>query len=545
VDALANSAQAMQRLNGILERLGGALKAKEARVELIVGEQVVTVAKIAAGKVSQLEDLLATPRLDSLSPVSKSFAAARERKASMAAHAILAPAETSLIVGDVLLDWRFKHLEIARSMRFYAGIGVQDHYGHAVATISLYDTAPRQDGLTLGQEKLLVMAAKDAATELLSARRSAMHLRLAKLDESIRTWAYCPPSSQASPTALSAPRMFQAPSSPGRSIAERRKAKAPAELVVPSPSEGSHPEHRRLQRAVDAISECLCIDNVYIASINSEPLETSAIAISRCARASLSCLDAPLHLCTLATGKQGLHLQGDRAAQLTGNMNCQSAYAIRCTTEEQDRSGKCTDGWVLGLIATNTIDFQAHEITLYLQRFASLLGAVLHADGKPKTPAKLSPRTTRPMRSPMRAVHAGNGLVKKNSSVRVLPAASPPPAGPLPLPPLTASRKANMQNDGSDSRLPPGHILNTSSHAAGFSKPLSPPPSAPLPLPQMRMGRVGNENARSNTLRSSRSFGAVGGSQQHKKWSSVTTIPRTESDAELEKVLHLDQTEGF
>ncbi len=501
MEALSESVQPLQQLAGIVERICGALKASEARIELVLDSEVVTVAKAVSGKMATPSAVLCTPS-GAQAERRNLFGLREDRSSSPSGHAILADAAVSLIVNDLQSDWRFRQLGQALPLRFYAGLAIRDAHGHAIGVLSVRGAEPRPNGFTLGQENLLIRTAAETASELLSAKRAQVTAKLSKLDETIRAWAYCPApmtTSESLSSSLSTPRIgTTAPPSP--SIAERRKAKAPAELSIPaSPSatllakasESQHPEQKRLQKAVDAICEGLGVDTVYVASItSSESLETRALVVSHGSKHNVRSLDAPLHLCALATGQQGLTLRGERAAQLLGeeeadvDVPCQSAFTIRCLTPEQEQSGLCTDGWVLGAACcAEDYDFGAQEVLLYLQRFAKLLGLVLaegpapvstgasgcKPDGSRAAPASRGRKSSsasksgntssnssasagagqpthavigRPRRSSESSAQYQRGSRARSSSVssavRILPAASPPPSGPLPLPPLPA-----------------------------------------------------------------------------------------------------------
>ena len=502
-------------LQGILERVCGALKAQQARLELVLNESIAVVASVSQGQLGRR--------------ASSGFVSRSARAGSVAAHVVLA--DGLLCFGDVRSDWRFATQPTGG---FYAGVAVRDADGHAVAVLAVTDDTPRDAGVTAGQRTLLARAAREAAAELVLARRVAMRNKLHRFDESIRDWAYSPPTSSSSnsssstPQALATPRM---PTIPGS----------------PNPAAPSHPEVQRVQKAVDGVARALGLDGVYVAQVTSDPqLQARClVAAQRCA-AKTSELDPALHLCTLAAGTRGLTWHGERAFDLLQDRGRNAAFTVRCC------SHAVGTGWVLGVAAQN-FNFDAPEVRLYLERFAALLAIVLDDNSPAVSPSLIQPGA---------------------QAIRVLQAASsPPPRAPLPLPPMSTATMEIEQ----DPRLPPGHILNglslsispkhktsVSSSASSHKSPpstgnrpaaSSPPPQQPLPLPP----------ATSPTTRGRRSSSAaslpavktvalpvlqVTGPGAPARNGADRQQVREETDgetdeAELEKILDLDRVERW
>ncbi|KDN44548.1 hypothetical protein K437DRAFT_136385 [Tilletiaria anomala UBC 951] len=535
VKAVINVRETSRRLHSILERVCGAMRLEEVKVDAVLNTSVVCLARACAGASSMDGgDVFKTKAC--ASTVTDAFAFVGLRSTSIAGHTVLCTDNASLVIRDIEADWRFRGLPVASSARFYAGIPIRDAQGHAIAVLSLWARTARPDGLTASQQKLLSLASREAAAELEASRRSALDLKLRELDQSVREWAYAVshPTDSVDTASLATSKPPTAPiSSPSPSLAERRNVKIPSELLLPSLRsipESLHPEFIRLQKAVDAMSQALQVETVYLASVDSDPLNATAIASSKGSSRSVACLDAPLHLCALASTSQGLRWRGDRASQLIGTTGCNSSFTIRCETEEQARSKAFGRGWVLGLVAP-TFDFEAPEVVMYIQRFARLLGIVLYEEESARTSSIATLTAGQPtkershhlhtspmqqqqqrrkeaylasskdsalfLRSPIPKVQVDRPLPshpgRTQVGTRVLPAASPPPASPLPLPPMTlpdppvyvSSPSLSSREHGSNThsppkrevQLPPGHILN------GIS-----PPRSAAPVKQGALG---------------------------------------------------------
>ncbi|HEY0043978.1 MAG TPA: PAS domain S-box protein [Allosphingosinicella sp.] len=86
---------------------------------------------------------------------------------SICRHAILQPG--LFIVPDLTQDQRFVAnplVDVAEGLRFYAGALLQTPDGVAIGTVCVLDTAPRPDGLTARQERMLQALARQVMSEL-------------------------------------------------------------------------------------------------------------------------------------------------------------------------------------------------------------------------------------------------------------------------------------------------------------------------------------------------------------------------------------------
>lgn len=95
------------------------------------------------------------------------------RKDAFCAHAIMAP-DTPLVVEDALVDDRFKGSALVTAnpnIRFYAGAPLVTPEGHAIGTLCVIDTAPRE--ITEAQLTALIALSRTVAAHLEQGRHIA------------------------------------------------------------------------------------------------------------------------------------------------------------------------------------------------------------------------------------------------------------------------------------------------------------------------------------------------------------------------------------
>ncbi|KAL3943023.1 MAG: hypothetical protein SGBAC_002882 [Bacillariaceae sp.] len=99
------------------------------------------------------------------------------RKTAMSSHAIISKLDL-LIVPDLLKDDRFKkhpHVQGPLGMRFFAAAPLHCPEGYSLGTISIMDTEPRPDGLTLDEKQSLRELADMVMDVMVEHRESKNH----------------------------------------------------------------------------------------------------------------------------------------------------------------------------------------------------------------------------------------------------------------------------------------------------------------------------------------------------------------------------------
>lgn len=517
VDPLAQAQRFRNsQLSTIVEALCGLLHVTQVRLQLVSEHESITL--VRAGQYPGEDgEAVRTPRVSdggalglTLSQSNNSPRLVFPRNSSFDAHVLLSREGSPVVFEDVQRDWRFSARNTA-GISFYAAASLLSPEGLPIGTISVADTMSRPGGLARDERSHLLRATQQAMEVLEQSRQDALLDRLASLDESLLTWCSTDHSSKtlsydkkvdvASPptpstieaTLLSLPagqsgaNGMKPPLSPN-TLAQRRGAKAPANLALSKSSNFVLPQRPHLEvlnAALRTIAHALKMDLAYIAQVTSteatSPVRSGKIKCAVVARCDMGQdhpvpinLDGPLHLCAMTASKHGLHLQRDtaRVMQLLGlaagshrsttswgqddDESFQTAAVVNCGgVRDRGKISSGPDGWVLGVASRDARQHIAPESTIYLLRFASLLGQILIDDARSpgrsslksptsagRTRARSSSNPTRGFTTPKSPLSPGGPRVRAASPAtakRPLPPLSPPPNEPLPLLPFGAS----------------------------------------------------------------------------------------------------------
>lgn len=528
------------RLVAIVDRLAAMLSTRQASIQLVSDDEVISLAK--SGQTFGMGDDEGgrTPRADDASSqrgmlgldLFGSAAAVPLRDASLDAHAILSRHGLPVVVTDVHNDWRFSMRASSSDGAFFAAASIMSEDGLPIGTVSISDISTRPHGLTKHEQHCLAQASREVSAELEQFRRMALGTRLARLDESLASWslqsedaaedaapASWSPARQPlsiESTLLLAPLGSQAgcaaPPSPG-TLAQRRGAKTPQSLAVPSARSQQHLPVAALRSALKTMVEALQMDLAYIAHVSPRPERSSSnaahfqcsVIVQHDRAAPMPTVlrpDVGLHLCALAApSKRGLHFQQDsaRVSELLGRSLGSSndalsgvfhtAAVVNCGLKggvsgvQDGRIAKDTEGWVL-CVASKSKDVRfAPESTIYLLRFASLLiPMLLESAAAAEAAVASSSPSPKWSTSPSGAASAlpahliiNGGRARSASRVGSTPS---PPGGRMDAPLGPASSSSSSSSSSARPRcMSPGMR-----RGGGAPPPLSPPPNEPLPL---------------------------------------------------------------
>lgn len=286
----------------IVERLAYALQVREASIQMIVGDDMITLAK--SGKAFRDdEDLMHTrpkqQKQPSFSALGVDLPALQGRSAQNRSlrdefsegHVLLSRHGAPVFIGNVFGDWRFVARKTASDVQFFAGSSILSSERLPIGVCSVTDDLPRPDGLDREARFRLAEASRKISAEQ-RRRRFDLSSRLALLDESI--WSWCKedeiprqiivpaPTQQSTPMSIEGtllcpllPLAVAAPPSPNN-IARRRRAKAPRSLFVPThadsqtlSSQSTDSSSRLLQRSLRTIAFALQMSLTHIDYVSS------------------------------------------------------------------------------------------------------------------------------------------------------------------------------------------------------------------------------------------------------------------------------------
>lgn len=438
-------------LTSIVERLAGELGVAYAAVNLLSEDDAFVLAQAGLDERARISLELCDPDMladDHREAVNREMPTALSRDRTLDAHVILNRGQLVLLP-DLAEDFRFYSRTLgdnstsgawayssgneAARMPFYAGQAVLSPDGLPIGTVCVMDATPHS---RLPREDMdrIAAAALEVGRELERLRNGELKRSLEGLDHSLSLFASqaaelertraqesrSESAAEASPgieTVLLQPDLNEPPLSAGQekstapSLAARRGAPVPARLglgptissQIGNPVPQRHSQHRVLELALQTITRSLATELAYIAIVGSDPLSCTPVVTHFRTEAETSRLrlDAPLHLSALTASKKGL-LLGNEPVRVGGLLGIgrkewKSALVVPCGLKEGGRSWRGTEGWTLAIATKDERKVFGPETTLYLKRFASLLGPLLL--GGPRSPS--SPAFSLPPNMPL------------------------------------------------------------------------------------------------------------------------------------------------